>query len=166
MGNVNVMQSVFKRNTIYFMTFYKRGWAFHPNRAVLKHVVTSKRKKQWAASGWEVPLTCRRAEDAAKLRRFMSATRKSTACLSERPICGQTDRQAGRQAGRGGLASNVNVIQIYGRQGATAARAVEDQILFMSLKCTQAKTFAPKAERHANEEEGERGKKPAARVWK
>lgn len=100
MGNVNVMQSVFKRNTIYFMTFYKRGWASHPNRAELKHVVTSRRKKQCAASGREVLLTCRRAEDAANLHRFMSATRKSTACLSERPICGQTDRQAGRKAGR------------------------------------------------------------------
>lgn len=38
----------------------------------------------------------------------------SAVCLSERPICRKTGRQTG--VGGGGRASNVNVIQIYGRQ--------------------------------------------------
>lgn len=40
-----------------------------------------------------------------------------------------------------GGASNANVIQIYGRRRATAARPADAQILLMSLTCTQAKTL-------------------------
>lgn len=74
---------------------------------------------------------------------------KSAACLSERPICRQTGRQADGSVGVG--LKNATVIQISGRR-----RATEDQIRFLSLKCTQAKVSAPEEEQHGQDEEEKR----------
>lgn len=35
-----------KRNTVYFMTFFKGGWRFHLSEAELEQVVSGRRKKQ------------------------------------------------------------------------------------------------------------------------
>lgn len=67
------------------------------------------------------------------------------ACLSERPV----HRQAGVF-----FFPNVNIIQIYGEaERGMVAEGMEGQILFMSLKCTQAKMFTPEPQQQQQHSE-------------
>lgn len=71
------------------------------------------------------------------------------ACLSERPVH--------RQAGVVFFVffyPNVNIIQIYGdAEREMVAEGMEGQILFMSLKCTQAKMFTPEPQQQQQRSE-------------